>query len=65
MARWCSPTASGGQFFLPGSWQFYFDQLPGEKYLRYAPYAAHAATKSTGADESIADECRLRLTPAS
>ena len=34
--------ASGDQFFLPDSWQFYFDDLKGEKYLRYVPNADHS-----------------------
>jgi PhoPQ-activated pathogenicity-related protein len=34
--------ASGDQFFLPDSWQFYFDDLKGEKYLRYTPNADHS-----------------------
>src|SRR5207247_7984522 len=29
--------ACGDQFFLPDSSQFYFDDLPGVKYLRYVP----------------------------
>ena len=29
--------ATGDQFFLPDSSQFYFDELKGEKYLRYVP----------------------------
>lgn len=33
--------SSGDQFFLPDSAQFYFDQLPGEKYLRYVPNSDH------------------------
>lgn len=33
--------ASGNQFFLPDSSQFYFDRLPGPKYLRYVPNADH------------------------
>ena len=33
--------ASGDQFFLPDSSQFYFDDLPGEKHLRYVPNADH------------------------
>jgi hypothetical protein len=33
--------ASGDQFFLPDSAQFYFDQLPGEKYLSYVPNSGH------------------------
>ena len=34
--------ATGDQFFLPDSWRFYFDQLPGEKHLRYVPNADHS-----------------------
>ncbi len=34
--------ATGDQFFLPDSWQFYWDELPGPKYLRYVPNAEHS-----------------------
>jgi PhoPQ-activated pathogenicity-related protein len=34
--------ATGDQFFLPDSWQFYYDDLPGVKYLRYVPNADHS-----------------------
>jgi PhoPQ-activated pathogenicity-related protein len=34
--------ASGDQFFLPDSSQFYFDELSGTKYLRYVPNADHS-----------------------
>lgn len=34
--------ACGDQFFVPDSSQFYFDQLPGVKYLRYVPNADHS-----------------------
>jgi PhoPQ-activated pathogenicity-related protein len=33
--------ATGDQFFLPDSSQFYFDELLGVKYLRYVPNADH------------------------
>ena len=33
--------ATGDQFFLPDSSQFYFDDLQGEKYLRYVPNTDH------------------------
>ena len=33
--------ATGDQFFLPDSSQFYFDDLPGVKYLRYVPNTDH------------------------
>ena len=38
--------ASGDQFFLPDSSQFYFDQLRGENHLRYVPNANHSLDKS-------------------
>jgi PhoPQ-activated pathogenicity-related protein len=34
--------AAGDQFFLPDSAQFYFQDLPGVKYLRYVPNADHS-----------------------
>ena len=34
--------ASGDQFFLPDSAQFYFHDLPGVKYLRYVPNTDHS-----------------------
>ncbi|HLB74240.1 MAG TPA: PhoPQ-activated pathogenicity-related family protein [Sedimentisphaerales bacterium] len=33
--------SSGDQFFLPDSAQFYFADLPGEKYVRYFPNTGH------------------------
>ena len=33
--------STGDQFFLPDSSQFYYDDLPGEKYLRYVPNTDH------------------------
>jgi len=33
--------STGDQFFLPDSSQFYFDDLPGVKYLRYVPNTDH------------------------
>ena len=38
--------ASGDQFFLPDSSQFYFDQLRGENHLRYVPNTSHSLDKS-------------------
>lgn len=43
---------SGDQFFLPDSSQFYFADLPGEKYLRYVPNADHSLN-DTDAVESL------------
>lgn len=34
--------ATGDQFFLPDSWQFYYNDLPGTKHLRYVPNAEHS-----------------------
>ncbi len=44
--------AAGDQFFLPDSSQFYFDKLPGVKYLRYVPNADHSM-KNTDALETV------------
>src|ERR1044071_4488984 len=38
--------AAGDQFFLPDSSQFYFNDLPGVKYLRYVPNADHSLRNS-------------------
>lgn len=44
--------ATGDQFFLPDSSRFYFDELKGQKHLRYIPNADHGM-KGTDALESI------------
>jgi PhoPQ-activated pathogenicity-related protein len=44
--------ASGDQFFLPDSAQFYFADLPGVKYLRYVPNTDHGM-KGTDAYQSL------------
>jgi PhoPQ-activated pathogenicity-related protein len=38
--------AAGDQFFLPDSSQFYFDDLRGEKHVRYVPNTDHSLDKS-------------------
>src|SRR3989454_646435 len=38
--------SSGDQFFVPDSAQFYFQDLPGVKYLRYVPNADHGLKTS-------------------
>ena len=53
--------AAGDQFFLPDSSQFYFDDLPGEKYLRYVPNTDHSL-KDSDALESILAYYRAILT---
>lgn len=44
--------ASGDQYFPPDSSQFYFNDLQGEKYLRYVPNADHSL-RETDAQESL------------
>jgi PhoPQ-activated pathogenicity-related protein len=38
--------ASGDQFFQPDSWKFYWDDLIGEKYIRYVPNTGHSLKDS-------------------
>jgi PhoPQ-activated pathogenicity-related protein len=38
--------ACGDQFFLPDSSRFYFNELPGVKYLRYIPNTDHSLRNS-------------------
>ncbi len=44
--------ATGDQFFLPDSSQFYFGQLPGVKHLRYVPNGDHSL-RGTDAYETL------------
>jgi PhoPQ-activated pathogenicity-related protein len=46
--------ATGDQFFLPDSSQYYFEQLPGQKYLRYVPNADHSLKGSDAWDTLLA-----------
>jgi PhoPQ-activated pathogenicity-related protein len=46
--------ATGDQFFLPDSSQFYFNDLPGTKYLRYVPNADHSLKDSDAPETLIA-----------
>lgn len=39
-------SATGDQFFLPDSWQFYWNDLKGEKHLRYVPNSEHSMKKT-------------------
>lgn len=41
--------AASDEFFLPDSWQFYWDELPGEKALRYVPNSGHDLSNSDAA----------------
>ncbi len=45
--------SGGDQFFLPDSWQFYFNDLKGEKYLRYVPNTDHGVTRKSDAGDSL------------
>lgn len=38
--------AASDEFFLPDSWQFYWDDLPGEKYIRYIPNTGHSLNET-------------------
>ena len=57
LARYTMPkfivNAAGDQYFLPDSSQFYFPDLPGEKYLRYVPNTDHSL-RNSDAVESLA-----------
>lgn len=46
--------ASGDQYFPPDSSQFYYDDLKGEKYLRYVPNADHSLRESDAQESIIA-----------
>jgi PhoPQ-activated pathogenicity-related protein len=46
--------AAGDQYFPPDSSKFYFDDLPGEKYLRYVPNADHSLRNSDAQDSILA-----------
>jgi PhoPQ-activated pathogenicity-related protein len=45
--------ASGDQFFLPDSSQFYFNDLKGEKHVRYVPNTSHCGRKSSGRSSAM------------
>jgi PhoPQ-activated pathogenicity-related protein len=45
--------SAGDQFFLPDSWRFYYDDLRGEKHLRYVPNTDHSL-KGSDALQSVA-----------
>jgi len=46
--------AAGDQYFLPDSSRFYFDDLEGEKYLRYVPNVDHSLKNSDARQGLIA-----------
>ena len=56
--------ATGDQFFLPDSSQFYFKDLPGTKYLRYVPNADHSLKDSDAFESLVACyDAVLKQTP--
>lgn len=50
----CIINATGDQFFLPDSSQFYFGELPGEKHLCYVPNTEHSLKDSNAHEALIA-----------
>lgn len=46
--------SAGDEFFLPDSWQFYYDALPGEKHLRYVPNSNHSLAGTDAAQSAMA-----------
>ena len=46
--------ASGDEFFPPDNSQFYFNDLPGVKYLRYVPNADHSLDGTDAAESVLA-----------
>ncbi len=46
--------SAGDQFFLPDSSQFYFDDLPAEKHLRYVPNSDHSLRDTDAISSLIA-----------
>lgn len=50
----CVINATGDEFFLPDSSQFYFDDLPGEKHLCYVPNSNHSLQGTDALDTILA-----------
>ena len=46
--------SAGDQYFVPDSSRFYFDDLQGEKYLRYVPNTNHSLSGSDARESLIA-----------
>jgi PhoPQ-activated pathogenicity-related protein len=46
--------ATGDEFFLPDSWKFYWDSLPGEKHVQYVPNYGHDLSESDALPNMIA-----------
>ncbi len=58
LARYMMPkfmiNSTGDQFFLPDSAQFYFNELPNPKYLRYVPNTDHGLGGSDASESLLA-----------
>lgn len=51
--------AAGDEFFVPDSSQFYYEDLPPEKYLRYLPNTAHSLSgQGTSAADTVLAFCQ-------
>ncbi len=50
----CIISATGDEFFVPDSSQFYFDRLPGEKHLCYVPNGNHSLGGTNALDTLVA-----------
>ena len=46
--------ATGDQFFIPDSWQFYWNDLQGEKHIRYVANTDHSMRKSDALESFLA-----------
>jgi PhoPQ-activated pathogenicity-related protein len=46
--------AAGDEFFLPDSWKFYWDSLPGEKHVQYVPNHGHDLSESDALSNMVA-----------
>ena len=46
--------AASDEFFLPDSWQFYWQDLPGPKSLRYVPNTGHSLDETDASESLIA-----------
>jgi PhoPQ-activated pathogenicity-related protein len=46
--------STGDQYFLPDSSQFYYEDLKGEKYLRYVPNTKHNLSNSDARESMVA-----------
>jgi PhoPQ-activated pathogenicity-related protein len=53
---------SGDQFFCPDSSQFYYDDLQGEKHIRYVPNTDHGVDSSIDAVSSIVAFYQMLIT---